>query len=410
MLNRRQLLAATTAVALGGMGLPRFAVAAKETDRRFVFVIQRGAMDGLAAVPPYGDRDYAALRGALAMIPPGQKNGIIDLDGFYGLHPALGSFAKFWQAKQLMVLHALATPYRDRSHFDGQDVLENGTTSPVGALDGWLNRAVTLYGGKTSKFALAGAQEIPLALRGKAPVNSWAPARLNQLPEAFVRSLAASYGQDKLFRMALEDGVQEDAFVEATLGGGMTKPSAAANGAQGKQPGVDMNFVSVASGVGKLLAAAEGPRVATLEIGGWDTHTGQGAATGRLANALATLAAGLNAMAGAMGPVWHKTVILSATEFGRTARPNGTGGTDHGTATAAFLLGGALNGGKVLADWPGLSAGRLYQNRDLAPTMDLRSIAKAVLKDHMGLPEPDLDRFVFPQSERVQPYPDIVLA
>lgn len=408
MLNRRQLLAAASAMAIAGLGLPRFAVAATETDRRFVFVIQRGAMDGLAAVPPYGDRDYAPLRGALAMAGPGQKNGIIDLNGFFGLHPALGSLVKYWQARQLIVLHAVATPYRDRSHFDGQDVLENGTTSPVGAVDGWLNRAVTLFAGVSPKFALAGAQQIPLALRGKAEVDSWAPAKIPQLPEAFVRTLAASYGQDKLFRMALEDGVQEDAFVEATLGGDMAKPSAPANGAPNKQPGVDMNFVALASGVGKLLAAPEGPRVATLEISGWDTHTGQGGVTGRLANALASLSAGLNAMAGAMGPAWGKTVILSATEFGRTARPNGTGGTDHGTATAAFLLGGAVNGGRVMAEWPGLSAGRLYQNRDLAPTMDLRSVAKAVLKDHMGLAEPDLDRFVFPQSERIEPTPEII--
>jgi uncharacterized protein (DUF1501 family) len=408
MFSRRQLLAAASAMALTGAGLPRFAVAATETDRRFVFVVQRGAMDGLAAVPPYGDRDYAALRGALAMAGPGQKNGVIDLNGFFGLHPALAPFVGYWQARQLLVLHAVATPYRDRSHFDGQDVLENGTTSPVGAADGWLNRAVGLYSGASSKFALAGAQQIPLVLRGKVPVDSWAPAKLKELPEAFVRILGASYGQDKLFRMALEDGVQEDAFVEATLGGDMARP-AAANGSLNKQPGVDMNFVTLASGVGKLLAAPEGPRVATLEINGWDTHSGQGTATGRLANALATLSAGVTAMAIAMGPVWRQTVILSATEFGRTARPNGTGGTDHGTATAAFLIGGAVNGGRVLANWPGLSPDRLYQNRDLAPTMDLRSIAKAVLKDHMGLPEPDLDRRVFPESERIEPYPEIVL-
>lgn len=408
MFNRRQFLATASAMALAGTGLPRFAVAATETDRRFVFVIQRGAMDGLSAVPPYGDRDYAPLRGALAMAGPGQKNGVIDLNGFFGLHPALAPFAGYWQARQLLVLHAVATPYRDRSHFDGQDVLENGTTSPVGAADGWLNRAVGLYGA-SSKFALAGAQQIPLALRGKVPVDSWAPAKIKELPEAFVRSLGASYGQDKLFRMALEDGVQEDAFVEATLGGDMAKPPAAANGNPNKQPGVDVNFVATASEVGKLLAAPQGPRIATLEINGWDTHSGQGAATGRLANALATLAAGMTAMAGAMGPVWRQTVILTATEFGRTARPNGTGGTDHGTASAAFLLGGAVNGGRVLADWPGLSPDRLYQNRDLAPTMDLRSIAKAVLKDHMGLPEPDLDRVVFPESGRIEPIPEIVL-
>ena len=410
MFSRRQLLAAASAMALTGTGLPRFAVAATETDRRFVFVIQRGAMDGLSAVPPYGDRDYAPLRGALAMAGPGQKNGVIDLNGFFGLHPALGPLAQHWQARQLLVLHAVATPYRDRSHFDGQDVLENGTTSPVGAPDGWLNRAVGLYGGASSKFALAGAQQIPLALRGKVPVDSWAPAKIKELPEAFVRTLDASYGQDRLFRMALEDGVQEDAFVEATLGGDMAKPAMAANGGQNKPPGVDMNFVTLASGVGKLLAAPEGPRVATLEIGGWDTHSGQGTATGRLANALATLSTGVSAMAGAMGPVWRQTVILTATEFGRTARPNGTGGTDHGTASAAFLLGGAVNGGRVLANWPGLSPDRLYQNRDLAPTMDLRSVAKAVLKDHMDLPEPDLDRVVFPESGRIEPIPEIVLS
>jgi uncharacterized protein (DUF1501 family) len=410
MLTRRRFIAQGVAFGAAAFALPRFALAAKDTDRRFVFVIQRGAMDGLAAVPPFADPDYRELRGSLALPSPGTPDGILDLNGFFGLNPALQPFQRYWHSRQLLVLHAVATPYRDRSHFDGQDVLENGATSSLSRQDGWLNRAVALYGGDSAKFALAAGQQVPLVLRGKAEVGSWAPARIKQLPDGFVRALAASYGQDKLFRMALEDGVQENAFVEATLGDQMQKPLPAPMGDQAQKVKADRAFVDMATNVGKLLAAQEGPRVAVLEIGGWDTHVGQGTTTGRLANALATLSEGLGSLSQAMTPVWGKTVIMTSTEFGRTARPNGTGGTDHGTASAAFLLGGAVNGGRVLANWPGIGSGRLYQNRDLAPTIDLRAVFKAVLKEHMGLPESDLDRTVFPESSPVQPLEGIVAA
>jgi uncharacterized protein (DUF1501 family) len=402
VVSRRHLLCASGAAALAA-ALPRAAVAKATTESRVVVVILRGAMDGLAAVPPYGDRDYRALRGDLAIAAPGQSGGAIDLDGFFGLHPSLAPLHDVYAKRQLAIVNAVATPYRDRSHFDGQDLLENGMVTPHAAHDGWLNRALGLVDGSQT-LGLAVGQSVPLILRGQAAVTSWSPVKLPEVSAEFLDRVADLYRNDPVFAPALAMGLGDQALVD--------KVSDAPGG------GVKMNMLrrgaglvkAVTSTVGKLLADPAGPRVAVIDVPGWDTHANQGTAAGRLAPVLAGLADGLVSLQQAMAPVWNKTVVLTLTEFGRTAHPNGTGGTDHGTATAAFVMGGAVNGGRVIAKWPGLSNTQLYQSRDLAPTADTRSICKAILRDHLGLPQDAIDRVVFPDSVKVRPVEGLVIA
>lgn len=403
MFSRRHVL---LGLALGSSAaafdLPRLAFAKIPGERRFVLVILRGAMDGLAAVPPYADPNYRLLRGTLALPEPGREGGIIPIDNFYGLHAALEPVAPFFKKGEAVAVHATATPYRERSHFDGQDVLENGTVSPHATQDGWLNRALGLYGVGARRLGLAVGLGVPLALRGDVPVESWAPSQLPGLSPAMVQKLAALYKGDRSFEAALEEGVQSEKLAEVVLG---HDPRAFRPGGQGPRANV---FAKLAPDAGKLLAAKDGPRIAVMECLGWDTHQDQGTVQGRMANTLKAFANGIAGLAQSLGPAWRDTVVLAASEFGRTARANGTGGTDHGTATAAFLFGGAVKGGRVIANWPGLAQGRLYQGRDLAPTLDLRAVLKTVLRDHLELPEDGIERAVFPASAQVKPMDELV--
>jgi uncharacterized protein (DUF1501 family) len=383
-LTRRTLLRTSAATALTGFG-GRLALADAVTERRFVLVILRGGMDGLAAVPPYGDRSYRSTRGSLALDDPMRGNGIVDLDGFFGLHPALEPLAPWYRSGELLPVHAVATPYRERSHFDGQDLLENGTDRPRGAGDGWLNRAIGLLDGGERRLGLAVGQTVPLVLRGDTPVASWSPAILPEADDAFLDRLAMMYRKDPVFGPMLAEAVSADAMADSALGGG-DRPGSG----RGRAQAADLARVA-----GGMLAAPDGPRIAVLEVSGWDTHAGQGVETGRLARSLTGLAGGLTALRTALGPAWGETVVAVVTEFGRTAAPNGTGGTDHGTAAAALLAGGRVAGGRVLADWPGLASSDLYEGRDLAPTRDLRSVFKAVLQEHLELPATAVDRIVF---------------
>ncbi len=379
-LTRRTLLGTATATGLSVFG-GRLALADAVTNRRFVLVILRGGMDGLAAVPPYGDRFYRQIRGGLAFDDPLRGNGMADLDGFFGLHPALAPIAPWYRAGELLPIHAVATPYRERSHFDGQNLLENGTDRPRGADDGWLNRAIGLLDGGERRLGLAVGQTVPLVLRGDTPVASWSPAVLPEADGAFLDRLAVMYQDDSVFGPLLAEAVSVDAMADSALGG---------TSRRGRAQAADLARVA-----GGMLAAPDGPRIAVLEVSGWDTHAGQGVETGRLARSLTSLANGLTELRAALGPAWHETVVAVVTEFGRTAMPNGTGGTDHGTAGAALLAGGRIAGGRVLTDWPGLGTSDLYEGRDLAPTLDLRSVFKAVLQEHLELTADAVDRAVF---------------
>jgi len=381
-MHRRQFLS-VTALAAGGALLTRVAFArADERPSRFVLVILRGALDGLAAVPPYGDRDYPGLRREFALRAPGEHGAALPLDGFFGLHPSLVFLQQCYSERELIVLHALASPYRERSHFDGQDVLENGGLRPHASQSGWLNRALAAAPATArGEAGVALGQNVPLAMRGPAAVTSWSPSRLSALDEDTLARIADLYATDKLLSTRLADALAADA---------LAKPQPA----QAKRA----PYAEVARAAAGFLRQEDGPKVAVFDTNGWDTHANEGGAEGQLAGRLAALDVGLATLRQELGPVWRDTAVLLVTEFGRTAAINGTRGTDHGTATAAFLLGGAVAGGRVIADWPGLAARHLYQGRDLAPTLDLRSVLKGLLAEHLSVPSRALEQAVFPDS------------
>ncbi|TWB59633.1 DUF1501 domain-containing protein [Nitrospirillum viridazoti] len=400
-LNRRGLLAGLGGAAALSL-LPQVSFARTVGEQRFILIVLRGGMDGLAAVAPYADRDYAALRGRLALPGPNAQGGVLDLDGFFGLNPALADIHPWYKEGQLLVAHAVATPYRDRSHFDAQDLLENGTVTPHGVASGWLNRALAQLGGDTGgrRLGLAVGQGVPLVLRGAAPIASWSPSPLKEADGDFLDRVVALYANDPLLANALKAGLDSASMADHALN---TDADGAMDGAMmdgaPRPKAVRLDPAQLGTATGRLLADTNGPRIAVMDLQGWDTHAQQGTTAGRLAGALGNLSKVLVALRASLGPAWRQTVVAVVTEFGRTARPNGTGGTDHGTATAALLAGGAVQGGRVLADWPGLANDRLYQGRDLAPTQDLRAVMKGILRDHLGLDTGALDKAVFPGGD-----------
>jgi uncharacterized protein (DUF1501 family) len=388
--SRRSLLLGGASFAAWAY-LPKFARAADGRDPRLVVVILRGALDGLATVAPIGDPDYAGLHGSIALSANGPKAANM-LDSFFGLHPAMPETSRMYRDKKVAVVHAVASPYRERSHFDGQDVLESGFAGPGRVQSGWLNRALEgLPKGDRVMSGLAIGPTTPLVLRGAAPTVAWAPVALPQAGEDTAIRLMDLYSQrDPALAKALNAGLQLD---KAAQGDDM-KPKPGTNGAAAMR--------LVARGAAKLMSADDGPRIAALAFDGWDTHANEGGATGRLAQLLGGLDGALAEFESGLGARWRDTVIVVVTEFGRTARINGTAGTDHGTGTVALLVGGAVKGGRVISDWPGLKPANLYQGRDLAPTADLRAVFKGVLHDHLGVSERTLADAVFPDSAQVR--------
>jgi uncharacterized protein (DUF1501 family) len=398
IVNRTPLVTSRRALLLGGASfaawayLPKFARAAGTRDPRLVVVILRGALDGLATVAPTGDPDYAGLHGALALGTDG-PHPAVQLDSFFALHPAMPEFARMYRDKHAAVIHAVATPYRDRSHFDGQDVLESGFAGPGRVQSGWLNRALeALPRGERVAGALAVGPTTPLVLRGAAPTLGWAPVNLPQADDDTAMRLVDLYThRDPALAKALSQGLQ----LEKAARGDDMKPKPGGNAPAAMR--------QVARGAAKLMAADDGPRIAALAFDGWDTHANEGGAVGRLAQLLGGLDGALAEFETGLGAHWRDTIVVVATEFGRTARINGTEGTDHGTGTIALLAGGAVKGGRVIADWPTLKPAKLYDNRDLAPTTDLRAVLKGVLADHLGIGERALAESVFPESAAVKP-------
>src|ERR1700676_136234 len=371
--------------------LPKFARAADGRDPRLIVVILRGALDGLATVAPVGDPDYADLHGSIALSPDGPHAAMM-LDSFFALHPAMPEFARMYREKHAAVVHAVATPYRDRSHFDGQDVLESGFAGPGRVQSGWLNRALEgLPKGERVMSGLAVGPTTPLVLRGAAPTVGWAPVALPQADDDTAMRLVDLYHhRDPALASALSQGLRLD----KTAQGDEMRPKPSPNNARAQR--------LVARGAAKLMAADDGPRIAALAFDGWDTPANEGGAGGRLAQLLSGLDGALAEFERGLGERWRDTVMVVATEFGRTARINGTDGTDHGTGTIALLAGGAVKGGRVISDWPGLKPASLYERRDLAPTTDLRAGIKGVLRDPLGLAERVLADSVFPDSAPVK--------
>ncbi|KAB0679716.1 DUF1501 domain-containing protein [Aureimonas leprariae] len=368
MVHRRQFLrfAATGAGAL--LVSPRLVLANVETDRRFVFVIQRGAADGLDTVVPYADPALAGLNRRLA----DDRAALHRLDGTFALHPALTEMAGCYGRKEALFVHAVASPYRERSHFDGQNVLESGGTDPYQLKDGWMNRLVSLLP-KSRDEAIAFAPTVPLALRGPADVLSYAPSNLGQAPDDLLTRVAALYDADPQLH-ALWSAAMETRGLAA--------------GVERRQDPAAVGRVAAG-----FLARADGPRLAMIETSGWDTHANQ---VNRLANQLRGLDTLIGALRDGLGEAWKQTTVLVATEFGRTAALNGTGGTDHGTASAAMLVGGAVRGGRVLADWPGLGQRVLRDGRDLAPTLDLDALITTAAAEALALDPERTMRTLFP--------------
>lgn len=398
--RRAALLGLAGAVSLGRASL---ALAAAPTQKRFVVVLLRGALDGLSAVVPYGDADLAALRGELVPPAPGRpadaKTGaaLLDLGGFYGLHPALGGLHAMYRRNQALPVHAVAGNWRIRSHFVAQDCMESGTDHRLDS--GWLNRVAgelhaAAPGSRSAPMgeAVSFSVGLPLLLRGATAVGTWLPRLPLQPDPDFYRHVAELNHADPLLGPAVAEALSERGFSDAAMAGERVPRGFA--------------FATLAGAAGTLMANADGPRLAALEIGGWDTHAAQ---TRRLAAPLKALDDGLVALQHGLGAAWRHTAVLVMTEFGRTVRSNGTDGTDHGTATVAFLLGGAVAGGRVRADWPGLKPAQLFENRDLAPTTDLRAVAKGVLAGHLGLGDAALAR-VFPDSRVAAPVGGLVHA
>ena len=402
--SRRELLLASGAL-FAWAYVPRLA-RAEGRDPRLLVVVLRGALDGLAAVAPVGDPEWARLRGEKALLL-GSAAPALPLDSFFALNPAMPNLHRLFKAGSATLVHAVATPYRERSHFDGQDVLESGVGSPGAADSGWLNRALAALqpGGHAaggSKDAFAIGLIAPLVVRGPAPVMSWTPRRLPPASDdTLTRVLDLYRHTDPVLARALEERLGLATIARA---GGMDAQQPRAAGA-GQ---VRAYFAESAGAAAKFLARPDGPRVGALAFDGWDTHADEGAVNGRLANLLAALDGAIAAIESEMKEAWRETVVAVITEFGRTARINGTDGTDHGTATIALLVGGALKGGRVVADWPGLKPANLHEGRDLKPTTDLRSVLKGVLKDHLRLEEAALSSKIFPDSSRAKPMPGLL--
>jgi len=364
-----------------------FAGTSTAQANRFVMVILRGGLDGLSAVPAVGDPDFAAARGALAQFatPP------LALDNVFALHPQLGELHAMYGRAELVVVHAVGLPYRERSHFDAQQLLESGGTRPFELTTGWLGRALAVSGSKGIALNTA----VPLVLRGTPSVDSWAPSSMPDPSADLVARLERMYADDAALAGALARA--KALHFDAETMGGMAADGVGAGPRAG-------GFALLARRAAEFLAQPRGPQAAVLELGGWDTHANQAAPNGALVAALRALDAGLGALRDGLvaGDVWKRTVVVVATEFGREVAINGTQGTDHGTGGAAFVLGGAVKGGRVIADWPGLAKKDRFEGRDLRITTDLRAMLKGLLADHLQLPHAALNAEVFPHSEAVR--------
>lgn len=373
-ITRRTLLA--SAALAPGLS---FAALPAAGERRFVFVVLRGGMDGLSAAPVPGDPAFADARGPLANLGAAS----LPLQGPFALHPLLPELHAMYGRGELAVVHATGLPYRERSHFDAQNVLESGGSRPYELPTGWLGRALAAAG---APRAVALETAVPLVLRGAVTVDTWAPSALPDPSPDLVARLQAMYAADPALAQALE-----------RARGLRSEPGMPADGMAGVPRGRGA-VVELARRAADFLQ--RGTQVAVLELGGWDSHANQAAPQGALSNNLRTLDALLAALRDGLQPggAWAKTVVLVATEFGREVAINGTQGTDHGSGGVAFVLGGAVAGGRVLADWPGLAKKDRFEGRDLRITTDLRAVQRAILGEHLGIARGALDASVLPGS------------
>lgn len=394
-LDRRRFLLGMCAGGLATMSAPVFSFATVPGQQRLVFVLLRGAMDGLASIVPAGDRNYLRIRGAMAFSP----SDLHTLDNTFGLAPGLSPLAGFWQRGEMLALHAMAIPYRTRSHFDAQAVLETGLSKPSGTADGWLNRLLQVMDGDRAGIAIAAG--MPRSLQGSYPVTTWSPSRLGVTSDDYLDRLHFLYREDRLLSDRFEAALQLDELSGNSMSS--DRPGQRGPGNRDPRAGVDRIMKAAAA----ILKEEGGPNVAALEISGWDTHAGQGGRGGQLDRRLEGLARGLVTLQQELDDLWQETTVVVMTEFGRTAAPNGSGGTDHGTAGAGFVLGPRVSKSKVVADWPGLARGDLFEGRDLRQTLDTRAVLKAVIASTFELTTAQTNK-VFPDSSAVRPLFDLM--
>jgi len=404
-LSRRGLLSAAAGLGLSIGFMGRAARADSDRSRRkMVTVIARGAMDGLSASPPIGDPDYAGLRGRIA-IPADRA---LKLDGTFALHPALAGVHGLALKGQARIAPAVASPDRARSHFEAQDMLESGAAVVYGTSSGFLNRALEAMPARKIEALSVGATA-PLILRGKVQTGSWSPGAAGEGSPRLPGILGDLYADDPLLGPALARGLQTEAMAAMAMQDmAAPAPTMAGGGVQGVIRQGQALARSIGATVAGFMRQPNGPQIVAISVDGWDTHANQGAAEGQLANRLLYLDALLMGLHEGLAEDWKDTVVVVATEFGRTARINGTGGTDHGTGSTALVLSGALKPGGIIGDWPTLKAPALFEGRDTRPTLDLRSLFKGVLRDHMGLDRKALDTTVFPDSAGVEPVSGLV--
>ena len=380
-MNRRTFVRNICYGGIATFGVPAVSFAQVRAGGRLVFVLLRGGFDGLAAVVPNGDPAYRSLRGSFAF----NESDLTPLDDTFGLAPGLAPLRAFWDRDELAVMHAMAIPHRTRSHFDGQAVLETGLDRPVGSSDGWLNRLLQVMSGTRTGIAIAAG--MPLSLTGRYEVDTWSPTQLGAVDDAFLERLAVLYRADPALHNRFEAALQQQELVGE-------EPAARGRARRG-------GMTPLMQAAARILRQEAGPNIAAMEFSGWDTHANQGMAGGALDRLLGQLADGLVTFRTDMGSAWENTTVVVMTEFGRTARPNGTRGTDHGTAGAGFVIGPRLARSSVVTDWPGLAESALYEGRDLKPTLDTRAVLKAAIAGTFDLTTAQIDR-VFPGSAGVR--------
>ncbi|MEE2899336.1 MAG: DUF1501 domain-containing protein [Gemmatimonadota bacterium] len=386
-MDRRTFMRGMCYGGLATFALPVVRFAQVPGHGKMVFVLLRGGFDGLAALVPVGDPDYAAIRGGMAF---GASELTTIGDGF-GLAPGLAPWKTLWDQQELVGLHAMAIPYRTRSHFAGQAILETGLDRPDGVSDGWLNRLLQIMDGERSGIAVAAG--MPRSLSGTHQVTSWSPAELGVVDDAYVDRLSLLYRADPELHDRFEAALQmKEVAPEMDRMGG--------RGPRGQ-------MAPIMSAAAKFLREPGGPNVAALEFSGWDTHANQGLVGGQLDRLLGQLARGVLTFKEEMRDEWANTTVVIMTEFGRTARPNGTQGTDHGTAGAGWVIGPNVAKSTVISDWPGLAERSLFESRDLRPTLDTRAVLKGVIAGVFDLTAGQADR-VFPGSGDVRGLYDLM--
>lgn len=377
LLNRRSLLLSGCAATLISLA-PGARADAGAGNRKLVIIILRGAMDGLAALPNVADKDIRAHRAALI-----DDKAIALSDGF-ALHSAMPGLAAMYRAKEVAFVPAIAGPYRERSHFEAQDLLECGEIARVSA-DGWLNRAMQRAPAAYSAVSIG--PSTPLLLRGaNVSATSWSPAVLPEASEDTLQRLLDLYEGDPILKPSLTAAVGAD-----MVANGMDMGE---RGGMGGRAG-PAQYVPQLEAAGKFLAQPGGPQIAVVSLEGWDTHAGQNQ---MLQQRFSALDNGIAALKAQLGDIWKTTAVVAISEFGRTVRVNGGGGTDHGTGGLAILAGGAIKGGRMLGDWPGLKPAALFEDRDLMPAVDARAVFKGLLRDQLGWAQDDLDTSVFRDS------------